>query len=120
MNVYLDDHSTDRRLVSFLRNAGHQVTLPAGAGQLGASDPKHFAYAIRNRLVLLTRNYKDFPDLHDLVMASGGGHPDILMIYAENDRRRDMRPRGIAAAVSKLEASGLPVADQVHSLNQWR
>ena len=120
MNLYLDDDSVDRRLVALLRNGGHQVTLPAGVGRMGASDPKHLEFAIRNRLVLLTRNFMDFPDLNDLVVASGGGHPGILIVYAENDRRRDMKPRGIAAAVSKLEASGLPLADQLHSLNQWR
>jgi predicted nuclease of predicted toxin-antitoxin system len=120
MNVYLDDDSVDRRLVVFLRKAGHQVTVPAGAGQAGASDPKQLEYAICNSLVLLTRNHKDFWDLHDLVVASGGGHPGILIVYAENDPRRDMKPRGIAAAVSKLEASGLPLSDQVHSINQWR
>jgi predicted nuclease of predicted toxin-antitoxin system len=120
MNLYLDDDSIDRRLVAFLRNAGHQVTVPAGVGQTGASDPKHLQFAIRNRLVLLTRNFKDYPDLHDLVVAAGGGHSGILIVYAENDRRRDMTPRGIAAAVTKLEASGLPLADQLFSVNQWR
>jgi hypothetical protein len=98
----------------------HVVTVPAAVGRAGASDPKQFEYAIRNALTLLTRNYKDFPELHDLVLASGGGHPGILIVYAENDRRRDLTPRGIAVAVSKLEASGLPVSDQLHSVNRWR
>jgi hypothetical protein len=58
--------------------------------------------------------------LHDLVLASGGGHPGILIVYAENDRRRDLTPRGIAMAITKIEATGLPLADQLHSVNQWR
>jgi len=120
MNIYLDDDSADRRLVTYLRNAGHEVTVPATIGQAGVSDPKHLEYAVRNAFILLTRNRKDFPDLHDLVLASGGGHPGILMVYAENDRRRDLTPRGIATAITKIEASGLPLADQLHSVNQWR
>jgi hypothetical protein len=73
MKIYLDDDSADRRLVAFLRNAGHEVTVPMGVGGAGG-----------------------------------------------NDRRRDLTPRGIAAAVSKLELSGLAVADGLHSVNQWR
>jgi predicted nuclease of predicted toxin-antitoxin system len=98
MKIYVDDDSADRRLVAHLRNAGHQVMVPTGVGQAGRSDPKHLEYAIRNDLTLLTRNYKDFTDLHDLVLASGGEHPGILIVYFENDRRRDLPPRGIAAA----------------------
>jgi len=120
MNIYLDDDSADRRLVAYLQKAGHQVTIPTAAGRAGASDPKHLEYAIGNGLVLLTRNYKDFPDLHDLVLASGGRHPGILIVYAENAPRRDLTPRGIAAAISRLETSTLPLADQLHSVNQWR
>jgi predicted nuclease of predicted toxin-antitoxin system len=120
MNIYLDDDSTDRRLVARLRKMGHGVTVPTEVGRAGASDPKHLEYAIHNKLILLTKNYKDFPDLHDLIQSSGGAHPGIIIVYAEDDRRRDLTPRGIATAISKLEASGLPLADQLHSLNQWR
>jgi predicted nuclease of predicted toxin-antitoxin system len=120
MKIYVDDDSADRRLVAYLQNAGHEVTVPRAVGRAGGSDPKHLEYAVRNSLALLTRNYKDFPDLHDLVLASGGGHPGILIVYAENDRRRDLTPRGIATAVSKMESSGSPLADQLHSVNQWR
>src|SRR5260370_36908215 len=116
MNIYLDDDSADRRLVAYLQKAGHQVTVPAPAGRAGGSDPKHLEYAVRNALAFLTRNYKDFPDLHDLVLSAGGGHLGILIVYAENDPRRDLTPRGIATAVSRLEASRLPLADQLHSL----
>ena len=93
MNLYLDEDSIDPLLVAYLRKAGHAVTVSTEVGRAGESDPKQLEFAIHNALALLTRNYKDFPDLHDLVLASGGSHPGILIVYAENDRRRDLTPR---------------------------
>jgi predicted nuclease of predicted toxin-antitoxin system len=120
MNLYLDEDSIDPLLVTYLRKAGHAATVSTEVGGGGASDPKQLEFAIHNDLALLTRNYSDFLDLHDLVLASGGSHPGILVVHAENDRPRDLTPRAIAAASSKLAASGMPLADQIHSVNDWR
>lgn len=61
MNLYLDDDTADRRLVALLFNAGHVVVVPASAHLAGALDARHFMHAIRQSLVLVTRN--DVPPL---------------------------------------------------------
>src|SRR5262245_10553804 len=120
MRLYLDDNITDRRVVAQLQRMGHVVRLPAAAGYSGASDARHLAYAIREGYVLLTQNYQDFLDLHDLILAAGGHHRGLLFLYTEHDPTRDMTPRRIAVAITKLEATGVPLANQVYVLNHWR
>ena|SRR5712692_3639335 len=120
MKLYMDDNMADRDLVALLRKRGHQVTIPADADKVGVSDPKHLAYAISHDLLVVTQDREDFSDLHDLVMASKGAHPGIVLIYSENDPTRDMSHRGIATALGKLERSGAPLANELHVLNHWR
>lgn len=120
MRLYLDDNITDRRVVAQLQRVGHMVVLPAEAGHAGASDAQHFTQAIHRTATLLTRNYKDFIDLHDLILTAGGSHPGLLLLYLEKDPRRDMTPRSIAGAVSRLEAAAVPLVNHVYVLNHWR
>ena len=77
MRLYLDDNLTDRRVVARLQRASHTVVRPADIGAAGASDAHHFAHAIRHTAALLTRNYKDFIALHDLIRVTGGHHPGL-------------------------------------------
>src|SRR5438093_316557 len=117
MNLYLDDDSADRRLVAELRKAGHTVVLPIDVDLAGASDARHLAHAIRQSSVVLTRNHDDFVDLHEMIQASSGKHHGILVVRYDNDPSRDMTARGICAAIAKLGAAGVPIANQVHILN---
>ena len=120
MRLYLDDNITDRRVVAQLHRMGHAVLLPAAVGSSGVSDAKHLAYAIRQVYVLLTQNYQDFLDLHDLILAAGGQHPGMLLLYTAHDPTRDMTPRSIAVAITKLEAARVPLENQVYVVNHWR
>ena len=120
MRLYLDDNITDRRVVAQLQRMGHVVLLPAAVGYAGVSDAKHLAHAIREDYVLLSQNYQDFLDLHDLILAAGGQHRGLLLLYTEHDPTRDMTPRSIAVAITKLEAARIPLANQVYVLNHWR
>src|SRR5262249_38428901 len=120
MRLYLDDNLTDRRVVAELHRAGHTVVLPAALGHAGASDAYHFAQAIHHTAALLTRNYKDFIDLHDLILTARGHHPGLLLVYLENDPTRDMTPRSIAVAIARIEAATIPLVDHVYVLNHWR
>jgi hypothetical protein len=120
MRISLDDDSASRQLTSLLRKAGHEVATPADLGIAGAPDPMHLIRAIREARCLLTRNARDFSLLHDLIRASGGGHPGILLVHFENDPTRDLTPKGVTTAVAKLEASGIPIANELHVLNHWR
>jgi Domain of unknown function (DUF5615) len=120
MMIYLDDDSASRQLSIVLRNAGHDVSIPADLGISGAPDPLHLTRAIRNGRALLTRNARDFTLLHDLVISSGGGHPGILLVHFDNDPTRDLTPKGIATAIAKLESSGIQILSNMHVLNHWR
>ena len=120
MNLYLDDNRADPRLAALLRRNGHTVIVPTDVGLSGRSDARHLDHAVRTILAVLTADREDFRDLHDLVLNSGGSHPGILVIRFEDDPKKNMKPKHVAAAIARLERSGLPVRDQIIVLNQWR
>ena len=120
MRIYLDDDSIRVSLIRLLTAAGHELTVPADVGLSGEDDPVHLRHSIRAGRVLLTHNYKDFNNLHELVMESEGHHPGILVVRRDNDPSRDMTPKAIVRAIRNLEASQVPIADCVHILNHWR
>jgi predicted nuclease of predicted toxin-antitoxin system len=120
MRLYLDDDLTWRWLAGLLRNAGHDVRLPAEIGVAGAKDPTHLTRAVQEDRVCLTRNYNDFELLHDLVMAVGGHHPGILVVRQERDRKKNLTPHDIVRAIHNLEAANYVLADRYEVLNHWR
>jgi Domain of unknown function (DUF5615) len=120
MNLYLDDDSASPLLTRLLRNAGHDVQLPADAGRAGSHDAVHLRHAIQVHRVFLTHNHRDFVFLHELVLESQGHHPGVLIVRRDNDPRRDLSPRGIVRALGNLLAAGIIVADECIVLNHWR
>jgi predicted nuclease of predicted toxin-antitoxin system len=120
MRLYLDDDSVQGLLAKLLRKAGHEVVLPAEIDMSGKSDPKHLAKAISDNRVCLTKNYKDFSDLHELVLESGGRHEGVLVVRQDNDPTRDLSPKGIVTAIRKLESADVPIANEYIELNHWR
>jgi hypothetical protein len=86
----------------------------------GASDPRHLIHAVRHDLVLVTKNYDDFDDLHLLIQASGGQQSGVLVVRLDNDPTRDMKDRDMVRAIGNLEAAGVPIANELHILNHWR
>jgi hypothetical protein len=78
-------------------------------------------HAIRDRRAILTRNYGDFEDLHDLVVsAASGHHVGILAVLYDNNPRNNMSVGDIARAVRNLENAGVAIADSHHGLNHWQ
>lgn len=121
MRLYVDDDSVDPGLVRLLRRDGHDVQIPADVGRAGANDQSHLAHAIRDRRAILTRNYNDFEDLHDLVVSAAQGHHfGILVVLFDNNPRNNMSAGDIARAVRNLENAGVPIADAYHELNHWQ
>ena len=59
MNLYVDDDSAKAKLITFLRQVGNRVLVPAECGTIGTSEARHFEYATRNGLVLLTQSVDD-------------------------------------------------------------
>jgi hypothetical protein len=49
-----------------------------------------------------------------------GTHPGILSVRRDNDRRRDLTPRGIVQAIANLLAANVPVENEFIILNHWR
>ena len=120
MKLYLDDDSVHDLLVRLFQSAGHNIEIPSDVGLVGRSDPVHFRYSISANRALLSANHRDFEVLHDLVLESGGADPGILIIRRDNDRRRDLTPRGIVTAIGNLLAANVPVENQFIILNHWR
>jgi len=120
MNLYLDDDMKNPLLAQYLRQAGHDVHMPADACLDGAEDPEHLTYTIKSGRVLLTGNHGDFELLHNLIQQARGHHPGILVVRRDNDPSRDLTLKGIVHALGKLLAAGIAVADQCIVLNHWR
>jgi predicted nuclease of predicted toxin-antitoxin system len=116
----LDENMSSRRLAARIQAAGHDVVLALDVGLLSASDARVLAWAIGQARSVLTRDYEDFADLHDLVLASGGHHPGLLVVRFDNDPGRNLTDRGIVTALGNLDALGVPIPDHLHVLNHWR
>ena len=120
MKIYIDEDVASTLLVRVLSKAGHDVKSPAQEGLLGHSDAVQLTFAIHDNRVYLTANYKDYEELHHLVREAHGNHPGILAVRRENDPTRNMTPKGVVYAIRKLEAAGVPIANEYIVLNQWR
>jgi predicted nuclease of predicted toxin-antitoxin system len=121
MRLYVDDDSVDPSLIRLLRRDGHDVQLPADVGLAGSTDQVHLAHAIRDRRAILTRNYRDFESLHDLVTsAANGHHAGILVVRYDSNPRNNMSSGDITRAVRNLEKAGVSIADSYHELNHWQ
>jgi hypothetical protein len=93
---------------------------PRTVGTLGRSDDEHLEYASQHKLTLVTRNPDDFRERHDLWQAQGRGHAGILLVFLDNIKGKDMQPADIVRAIRNLVASGLPIVNEIHTLNHWR
>ncbi len=120
MKLYLDDDSADPLLARLFRNAGHDVKMPSDVGLAGKKDPIHLTFCIRDGRNCLTKNYDDYWLLHTLLTQGRGNHPGILIVRQDNDPSRDLTSKGIVAAIRKLEAAGVPIANEYIVLNHWR
>lgn len=120
MMLYLDDDSASVLLARLLVHAGHDVQIPADVGRSGDEDPIHLAHAIRVGRVLLSHNFRDFRNLHNLIQQAQGHHPGVFAVRRDNDPKRDMRPHDIVRAIRNLEAARIPIPDDFHVLNHWR
>lgn len=120
MRIYLDEDMASGLLAKLLQKAGHDVSTPAAAGTMGRADAVQLACAIHEQRASLSRNYGDFEELHLLIAEAQGRHFGILIVRRENDPTRDLTPKGIVAAIRKVEAAGIPVDNEYIVLNQWR
>jgi hypothetical protein len=120
MRLYLDDDSVARVIVNALRGAGYDVQLPVEVGLRGEHDTVHLTHAIRDSRALLSRNYDDFQEIHELVSISGGAHRGILIVREDGDLKRDMKASQIVRAIEKIILSGISIENDIVVLNHWR
>ena len=120
MRVYLDDDLDSNLLIGLLRKDGHEVISPRAAGTRGIKDNEHLNFATSHSAVLVTANALDFVQLHDECITGQLEHPGILIVYRENNPSRDMNYHQIAESVTRIEKSGVPLANAFHNLNFWR
>jgi predicted nuclease of predicted toxin-antitoxin system len=120
LSFYLDDCADDDLLAALLRRAGHQVHTPRSAGTAGASDDDHLAYAARHGYTVLTKDPDDFLDLHHHWHTTNRTHSGILLVYEEKEVSKNMSRTQIVMAIDHLVASGVPLANEIHTLNHWR
>ena len=112
MRIYLDDNSAWPLLAKLLSKAGQDVQLPSDVGMTGKPDAVHLAHAITEKRACLTRDYDDYLALQHLIKAAQGRHAGILVVRQDNDPRNDLTPKGIVAAIRKLVAAGVPIANE--------
>ncbi len=120
MRLLIDENMSNSRLASRLKTEGHDPVLAGDVGLLSVADARVLIWAIFNALSVLTRDYEDFEDLHDLILASGGHDPALLVVRFDNDPGHNLTDWGIAHAITKLESSEIRILDQIHVLNLWR
>jgi hypothetical protein len=120
MKLYLDEDTSWNLLVQNLRRAGHDVQTTVQAGLIGEWDPVQMMHAIQQERCILTRNYCDFEDLHNLLSVARGQHSGIVVIRRDDDTRRNMSPRDIVRALGKVETAGVQLANRYLVLNQWQ
>jgi hypothetical protein len=120
MRLYLDEDLASPLLLRLLRNAGHEVQGPADVGLNGRADAVVLTHCIRDARAVLTRNYCDFEDLHNLLGVASGHHSGILAVRRDDNTQRNLSPRAIVRAVHNLEAAGVPIADHYIILNAWQ
>ncbi|NJK48073.1 DUF5615 family PIN-like protein [Candidatus Gracilibacteria bacterium] len=115
LRLLIDEDSQAKRLVIFLKNAGHDVITVNEAELSGKFDDEVMDYARQNGRIVLTRNYDDFQELHN----ANPVHPGILVVYQDGSPSKDMSHQTIVKAIANLESSEIPLANQFFALNHW-
>jgi hypothetical protein len=69
---------------------------------------------------VLTKDPDDFLDLHHHWHATNRTHSGIPLVYEEQDVRKNMSRAQMVIAIDHLVASGVPIANAIHTLNHWR
>ena len=116
MRILADEDSQARAQLNILRSDGHDVVAIGELEKNGTPDEEVFDLAQSLERVLLTHNTEDFHELH----LERPGHRGIMAVYRDADPRKNMNHAQIAAAIRRLETSGVTIAGDFHVLNHWR
>ncbi|MBA2632263.1 MAG: DUF5615 family PIN-like protein [Chloroflexi bacterium] len=95
MRLCVDEDVRSEELLNRLRNAGHDVVIL----EKGLADQEVWDFAQWHDAPVLTRNADDFIGL----ARSGAHHAGLLIVLAEGDATRDMKPGAIARAIDRID-----------------
>lgn len=112
--IYLDDDVDRNSLIKVINSLGFVVISPRQVGMSKKKDHQHLAYASLQKAVILTRNFRDFKELHKKHKHSG-----IFLIYRYNNPNKDMNNIQIAKAIKNLLDTGVVVENNLFVLNQY-
>jgi len=116
LRILVDEDSQARSQLNILRGDGHDVVAVGELEKNGTPDEEVFDLAQSLERVLLTHNTEDFHTLH----RERPGHRGIMAVYREADPRKNMNHAQIAAAIRRIDTSGVTIAGDFHVLNHWR
>jgi predicted nuclease of predicted toxin-antitoxin system len=116
LKILVDEDSQARAQLKILRGDGHDVVAIGELDKNGTPDPEVFDLAQMLERVLLTHNTDDFLELH----RERPSHRGIIAVYRGSEPRKNMNHAQIAAAIRRLETSGVAIASDFHVLNLWR
>ena len=80
---YIDD-DVHGRAVRIARKKGVELITSNEAGNSGADDKVHFAYALECNYVLVTANIKDFVPLFHEWLENGKEYPGMVVITSQH------------------------------------
>ena len=81
--IFYTDDDVHGRAIKMARQLGVQIVTANEAGNRGARDPDHFAYALEHRYILVTGNVTDFEAIYYKWAESGEDHPGMVFIAAD-------------------------------------
>ena len=116
MRILVDEDSQARSQLNILRRDGHDVVAVGELDKNGMPDAEVFELAQLLERVLLTHNTEDFHELH----REQPDHRGIMAVFRDADPRKNMSHAQVAAAIRRLETSGVTIAGDLHVLNHWR
>jgi predicted nuclease of predicted toxin-antitoxin system len=97
VRLYLDEDIASAELRSRLVASGHEIVSTLR----GRVDAEVWDYAQETGAAVVTRNARDFKPLAE----ASGSHSGLLVVYLENDARRDMSIVQIAEAIDQVAAA---------------
>lgn len=115
LRLLIDEDSQSRSLVNLLKTSGHNVLTVNDLDIAGSPDERVLECAQKESRVVLTRNCRDFEQLHKV----GLSHSGIFVVYRNHEKSKDMNRYSIARAISNIEASGMGLKNQFLKLNEW-
>ena len=112
MRLVVDEDLRSKELLNRLRKGGYEII----SLENGLTDQAVWDLAQRHGAPVVTRNAGDFIGLAQ----SGADHAGLLLVLAEGDARRDMKPGAIARAIDRIDERHASLGGLVVILNRYR